>query len=112
MPKSNLPPKEDVQVFVVTPKYGMYTPIAARTNNTSNNGTQSESTGRTLGKESKVLEDITGTTVYVIGVIAIIPAAGLLAWFVRMVLRRKVVHTENAAINGHYMFHLLFLTSC
>merc|ERR1711892_835617 len=28
MPKSNLPPKEDVQLFVVTPKYGMYTPIA------------------------------------------------------------------------------------
>ena len=94
MPKSNLPPKEDVQLFVVTPKYGMYTPIADRKNNTSNNGTESESTGRTLGKESKVLEDITGTTVYVIGVIAIIPAAGLLAWFVRMALRRKVVHCK------------------
>lgn len=101
MPKSNLPPKEDVQLFVVTPKYGMYTPIAARTNNTRNNGTDSESTGRTLGKESKVLEDITGTTVYVIGVIAIIPAAGLLAWFVRMVLRRKeLAGSESSSETG------------
>jgi len=101
MPKSNLPPKEDVQLFVVTPKYGMYTPIADRMNNTSNNGTDSESTGRTLGKESKVLEDITGTTVYVIGVIAIIPAAGLLAWFVRMVLRRKeLAGSESSSETG------------
>lgn len=101
MPKSNLPPKEDVQLFVVTPKYGMYTPIADRMNNTGNNGTDSESTGRTLGKESKVLEDITGTTVYVIGVIAIIPAAGLLAWFVRMVLRRKeLAGSESSSETG------------
>lgn len=101
MPKSNLPPKEDVQLFVVTPKYGMYTPIADRNNNTSNNGTESESTGRTLGKDSKVLEDITGTTVYVIGVIAIIPAAGLLAWFVRMVLRRKeLAGSESSSETG------------
>jgi len=101
MPKSNLPPKEDVQLFVVTPKYGMYTPIADRMNNTSNNGTESESTGRTIGKESKVLEDITGTTVYVIGVIAIIPAAGLLAWFVRMVLRRKeLAGSESSSETG------------
>jgi len=101
MPKSNLPPKEDVQLFVVTPKYGMYTPIADRKNKTSNNGSESESTGRTLGKESKVLEDITGTTVYVIGVIAIIPAAGLLAWFVRMVLRRKELNgSESSSETG------------
>ena len=30
-----------------------------------------------------VIHDITGTTVYVVGVICIIPAAGLVAWVVR-----------------------------
>ena len=38
----------------------------------------------------QAIEDITGTTVYVVGIIAIIPAAGLLAWLVRFVIRRKV----------------------
>ena len=90
MPKSNLPPKEDVRLFVATPKPGMYTPIADGGNNTDNNGTGLGSPARATDNESKVLEDITGTTVYVIGVIAIIPAVGLLAWVVRMVLRRKV----------------------
>ena len=37
-----------------------------------------------------MIEDITGTTVYVIGIIAVIPAIGLLAWFVRFAVRRKV----------------------
>ena len=69
----------------------MYTPIADRGNNTDNNGTGLGSPARATDNESKVLEDITGTTVYVIGVIAIIPAVGLLAWVVRMVLRRKVI---------------------
>ena len=39
----------------------------------------------------KVIEDITGTTVYVIGIIAVIPAIGLLAWFIRLAVRRKVL---------------------
>merc|ERR1719350_1271425 len=46
-------------------------------------------TARNLGKESKVIEDITGTTVYVIAIIAVIPVVGLLAWFVRLAVRRK-----------------------
>ena len=37
-----------------------------------------------------MIEDITGTTVYVIGIIAVIPAIGLLAWFIRLAVRRKV----------------------
>ena len=87
MPKSNLPSKEDV--FIVTPKYGMYTPIADRKKNVtvSNNQTAKAAVGREL---PTVLEDITGTTVYVIGIIAIIPAVGLMAWLVRLAVRRKV----------------------
>ena len=35
-------------------------------------------------------EDIASTALYVVGVIALIPMAGLVAWVVRTVLRRKV----------------------
>jgi len=91
MPKSNLPPKEDV--FIVTPKYGMYTPVADKNNVSAANETirklAAAGTARNLGKESKVIEDITGTTVYVIAIIAVIPVVGLLAWFVRLAVRRK-----------------------
>merc|ERR1719278_388033 len=95
MPKSNLPAKEDV--FIVTPKYGMYTPVAdagvgddrvAGANETIRKPNAGGTTS-TVGKENKVIEDITGTTVYVIGIIAVIPAIGLLAWFVRFAVRRK-----------------------
>jgi len=96
MPKSNLPAKEDV--FIVTPKYGMYTPVAdageedervGGANKTIRKPNDAAGTTSTLGKENKVIEDITGTTVYVIGIIAVIPAIGLLAWFIRLAVRRK-----------------------
>jgi len=97
MPKSNLPAKEDV--FIVTPKYGMYTPVAdageddergvGGANDTIRKPNDAAGTTSTLGKENKVIEDITGTTVYVIGIIAVIPAIGLLAWFIRLAVRRK-----------------------
>ena len=117
MPKSNLPAKEDV--FIVTPKYGMYTPVAEAgeedervggANKTMRKPNDAAGTTSTLGKENKVaknltvltlspppmlvfkvIEDITGTTVYVIGIIAVIPAIGLLAWFIRLAVRRKVL---------------------
>ena len=115
MPKSNLPAKEDV--FIVTPKYGMYTPVAdageedgggrvGSANETMRKPNDAAGASRTLGKENKVvknltlpppmlvfkvIEDITGTTVYVIGIIAVIPAIGLLAWFIRLAVRRKVL---------------------
>jgi len=96
MPKSNLPAKEDM--FIVTPKYGMYTPVAdageddervGGTNGKIRKPNDAGRTGSTLGKENKVIEDITGTTVYVIGIIAVIPAIGLLTWFIRLAFRRK-----------------------
>ena len=40
--------------------------------------------------EESVIHDITGTTVYVVGVICVIPAAGLVAWVVRYVVKKKV----------------------
>ena len=114
MPKSNLPAKEDV--FIVTPKYGMYTPVAdtgegdgrVGANETMRKPNDAAGATSTLGSENqvvknntgdtitspilvfKVIEDITGTTVYVIGIIAVIPAIGLLAWFIRLAVRRKV----------------------
>jgi len=95
MPKSNLPAKEDV--FIVTPKYGMYTPVAdagegegrVAANETMRKPNDAAETTGTLGAENQVIEDITGTTVYVIGIIAVIPAIGLLAWFIRLAVRRK-----------------------
>ena len=36
-------------------------------------------------------QDVTGTTIYVVGVICVIPAAGLVAWIVRYVVRKKVI---------------------
>ena len=37
-----------------------------------------------------VIHDITGTTVYVVAVICVIPVAGLVAWVVRYVVKKKV----------------------
>ncbi len=40
---------------------------------------------------SGMFQDVTGTTIYVVGVICVIPAAGLVAWVVRYVVRKKVI---------------------
>ena len=40
---------------------------------------------------SAMFQDVTGTTIYVVGVICVIPAAGLVAWVVRYVVRKKVI---------------------
>ena len=63
MPKSNLPAKEDV--FIVTPKYGMYTPVAdageddergvGGANDTIRKPNDAAGTTSTLGKENKVV---------------------------------------------------------
>ena len=63
MPKSNLPAKEDV--FIVTPKYGMYTPVAdagedderrvGGGNDTMRKPNDAAGTTSTLGKENKVV---------------------------------------------------------
>ena len=63
MPKSNLPAKEDV--FIVTPKYGMYTPVAdageddergvGGANDTIRKPNDTAGTTSTLGKENKVV---------------------------------------------------------
>ncbi len=37
-----------------------------------------------------VIHDISGTTIYVVAVIAIIPMAGIVAWLVRFVVKKKV----------------------
>ena len=48
-----------------------------------------------------MIHDITGTTVYVVGVICIIPAAGLVAWIVRYVVKRRVLpNSENGSETG------------
>lgn len=92
MPKSTM--DRGSQLFVVTPKYGTYGPrIRNSTGNSSEVGKEEE--------ESQAIEDITGTTVYVVGIIAIIPAAGLLAWLVRFVIRRKeLFNSESSSETG------------
>ena len=62
MPKSNLPAKEDV--FIVTPKYGMYTPVADAGVGDDRVGGANETirkpnaggTTSTVGKENKVVK--------------------------------------------------------
>lgn len=91
MPKSTM--EHNSPVFIVTPKYGTFQP---RKNITlSSNVTGSE---KKVDKEdSLVIENITGTTVYVVGVIAIIPAAGILAWLVRFVIKRKELSSSESS---------------
>ena len=40
-----------------------------------------------------VIHDITGTTVYVVAVICVIPLAGLVAWLVRYAVKKRVSQT-------------------
>ena len=80
MPKSNLPPQEDVRQFVAPPRASVETP-----------GTPGTPGGEESAEPSvETEEDIASTALYVVGVIALIPMAGLVAWVVRTVLRRKV----------------------
>ena len=71
MPKSNLPAKEDM--FIVTPKYGMYTPVAdageddervGGTNGKIRKPNDAGRTGSTLGKENKVEKNTTDTITF------------------------------------------------
>ena len=86
MPKSNLPPKEDVQLFVV-PKQQ---PAPARQPAATQNTTAREEAESQEQSGGQAEEEVTNTTIMVISVVAVIPVAGLVAWAVRTVLRRKV----------------------
>ena len=96
MPKSNLPPKEDVQLFVVTPKHvASYKPVTETPKHHDDEDQDTVIENVVVGdqepvKAEKEAEDITNTTIIVIAVISVIPVAGLVAWGVRTVLRRKV----------------------
>ena len=82
------PPPE---VKVVTPSYGDF---EEKERIVRNNAPTTES-------EESVIHDITGTTVYVVGVICIIPAAGLVAWVVRYIVRKKgLPNSENGSETG------------
>ena len=54
--------------------------------------------------EESVIHDITGTTVYVVGVICVIPAAGLVAWVVRYVVKKKVTN--------HILDYMIITLTC
>ena len=98
MPKSNLPPKEDVQLFVVTPKHvASYKPVTQTPGSNKHRDDDQKDVIENVVvgdqepvKAEKDAEDITNTTIIVIAVISVIPVAGLVAWGVRTVLRRKV----------------------
>ena len=66
---------------VVRPLYGDFNGTATRSNDASAAaGVEKE---KEMEEEEGVIHDITGTTVYVVGVICVIPTAGLVAWVVR-----------------------------
>ena len=67
---------------VVRPLYGDFNGTARRNNASAAVGVEKE---KQEEEEEGVIHDITGTTVYVVGVICIIPTAGLVAWVVRYV---------------------------
>ena len=64
-------------------------PIFCRLYNSGNSSKEEQLENGEHAEES-VIHDITGTTVYVVGVICVIPAAGLVAWVVRYVVKKKV----------------------
>lgn len=45
--------------------------------------------------DAPAIQEATGITVYVVGVICVIPAAGLVAWIVRYALRKKVTRPRD-----------------
>ena len=82
---------------MVTPVYGEFVPTSILTSvyNASAGSVvpgsvpaSSEGVAATAG--DGVIHDITGTTVYVVAVICVIPVAGLVAWVVRYVVKKKV----------------------
>jgi len=99
MPKSNLPPKEDVQLFVVPKQQPAPARQPAATQNTTARE-EAESQEQSGGQEEEE-EEVTNTTIMVISVVAVIPVAGLVAWAVRTVLRRKgLAGSESSSETG------------
>ena len=94
MPKSNLPPKEDVQLFVVPPSSPK--PSQSREQHNNRTAAPAQSLDRSSKDSGEGSQDITNTTIIVISVVAVIPIAGLVAWAVRTVLRRKVNNTLSS----------------
>ena len=74
------------------------------------NSSNDEQTENGEHAEESVIHDITGTTVYVVGVICVIPAAGLVAWVVRYVVKKKVFICSKAFINRPDVLHVYLLT--
>ena len=75
----------DSIVTLVRPNYGDY-----------QNGDSHGQNGANLTEGDMpegVIHDISGTTVYVVAVICVIPAAGLVAWIARYALRKRVTIT-------------------
>ena len=72
-------------VQVVTPVYGEFVPNFVNT--VYNSSVEAKPN---TNKDESVIHDITGTTVYVVGVICVIPVAGLVAWVIRYVVKKKV----------------------
>lgn len=99
MPKSNLPPQEDVHHFnIITPKYSTEKSVSEKNSEVkkevSENINQEPST-------SSIEGGIANTTIYVIAVIATIPVLALVAWGVRSVLRRKgLAGSESSSETG------------
>ena len=82
-------------IQVVTPVYGEFVPTSILTSvyNTSAGSIvpgSAPASSEGVANGDGVIHDITGTTVYVVAVICVIPVAGLVAWVVRYVVKKKV----------------------
>ena len=93
MPKSNLPPQEDVHLFIITPKYVTEKSVHEKSEvdkEMSESINQEPST-------SSIDGGIANTTIYVIAVIATIPVLALVAWGVRSVLHPSWIGLDCAS---------------
>ncbi len=89
---------EKADVRVVRPVYGIPTLVKEQIENDVLKEANADNDNES---EESVIHDITGTTVYVVGVICVIPAAGLMAWVVRYVVKkRETSSSENGSETG------------
>ncbi len=101
-----IPDQTRERVEIVTPSIGDYQRASVvPSTGESKNGSESDPAGSS--KEDPI-QDATGTTIYVVGVICIIPAAGLVAWIVRYVVRKKVTKSLITIIKRTSKYDVIF----
>lgn len=92
---------QKADVKIVKPRYGDFVPPILPSKKDIEEKERIVRNNNNDESDDSVIHDITGTTVYVVGVICIIPAAGLVAWIVRYVVKKRVIpNSENGSETG------------